>query len=182
MLFRFQPQGGDTVSARVPVDVIGRCGRGVRAGGRWRVHVGGDVGDAAHHGRVYARDVVGGRRETEGLGRHHGRQVGVHRGVHVHVESPGKGLRAERGGDLGGPVVVGVPRVESIVERRLHQARELGAEAVFERVHISLPLPPFRSSVLEPYLQEMKVLILIIIIIIIIIIMMMMMITNNINL
>lgn len=77
------------------------------------------------------------------------------------VHGPGKGLGAERGGHLAGPVVVGgVGAVEGLgVCEGLHQpvsepALEVGSRRR-SRVHrVPLPLPPLSPPVLEPDLQH----------------------------
>ena len=60
---------------------------------------------------------------------------------------------------LGGPVLVRVAGVETIVEGRLHQAVELGAEAGLEGLHVALTFAPLGSSVLEPNLGEGKIMV-----------------------
>lgn len=153
MLLRLQPQrrdAGGHGGALFPVDIGWRRG-GVRTGWRHRVaeavhghaHAGHDAGagDALRVGRVEAAHAL----------------AGVHQRVDVdRVEArPGEALGAEGGGDLGGPVVVGgVPGVEGVVEG-LHQAVELGAEAVLELGGgVALAFPPLGAAVLEPDLEK----------------------------
>lgn len=136
---------------------------GVRVGGgcvraRLRAHGRGRARQARAHGP--GQHGGGGARHG---GRRHGRRgVEAVDGVLVVVgghHGP-EGLGAQRAGDLRGPVVVAVGRVQAIgVAEGGHQAVELGAEASFELgggahcVHgIALAFSPFGSSVLEPHL------------------------------
>ena len=72
-------------------------------------------------------------------------------GKRIHcVQCPWKTFRTQGVGGFRGPVVVGVPGVEPVIER-LHQAVELGTKPILEFVQlIAFPLPPLGSSVLEP--------------------------------
>jgi len=74
------------------------------------------------------------------------------------TQTPWKRLGRERTGEFGvpggvarGAVRVVVSRVESAVER-LHEAVELRAEAVLQRLQVAFFLAPFGASVFEPHL------------------------------
>lgn len=70
------------------------------------------------------------------------------------VESPREVLGTEGSGDLRVPVVVGVvvAGVEAAIER-LHEAVELGTEAVLQGLEVALFLTPLCTTVLEPHLR-----------------------------
>lgn len=157
----FEPQGRDAVGTLVSVVDVGGSGRRVRAGGRGRPHVAWHrahrTGRRHHGGGVDAADGTGGGREAQArLRGHDGGEVRVDGAVHVHVQPPWEGLGAEGRGDLGGPVLVGIPRVQPVVKWRLHQAVELCAEACLEGLHVALAFSPLRPPVLEPDLETDK--------------------------
>ena len=78
------------------------------------------------------------------------------------VEAPGEALGEGGGGNLGRPVVVAGVAVarQAVLGEGLHEAAVKLRPEPFTKVRVgeqvSLPLPPFRSPILEPDLEQME--------------------------
>lgn len=139
---------------------------GVRVGGcRVRALLGSNTRWGARETGTHGPREHGGGRPRHGSRRCHGcgRVETIH-GALVVVgghHGPEGGLRAQRAGDFGRPVVVAVGGVDVGVSEGGHQAVELCPEAGLEfggRVHgvhgVPFTFAPLGSSVFEPHLKQ----------------------------
>lgn len=142
---------------------------GIRVGGRRiRTRLGGHGARSTSQAGTHPARQHGTRRPRHRSGRHRSGRIEAVHGTLMVIRGHHRpeGLRAQRTGHLGRPIVVRIRGIKAVIADGRHEAVELRSKAGLEfgrGIHCVHGVPfaftPFGTSVLEPHLENKRVIV-----------------------